>query len=177
MSRRLKRSALASRLPLSALLSQVLIAFTIELDREVNLTRTTASVGTTAPSLAMWSNVLRFVGEQGVDKRRLPALSGVSKSVIHTMVACLERHGWVVVEPGPSDNRAKIIRLTARSRKLRKVWQPLLADVEMHWEKRFGKDEIEKLRESLEAVVGQLDNELPHYPMAMPNRGGTPTGL
>ena len=76
MSRRLKRSALASRLPLSALLSQVLIAFTIELDREVNLTRTTASVGTTAPSLAMWSNVLRFVGERGWTNggsRRSPA--------------------------------------------------------------------------------------------------------
>jgi len=162
--------------PLSALLSQVLIAFTLELDRELDLRRNAARATTPAPSLAMWSNVLRFVGEQGVDERRLPALSGISKSAIHSMVACLARHGWVVVEPDPSDNRAKIVRLTARGRKLRNVWRPLLAGVEKRWQQRFGKNEIAKLRESLEAVAGELDSALPHYPMATPNRGGTPTG-
>lgn len=165
------------RLPLAALLSQVLIAYTFEYDRELDALRESACAGDSAPSLAMWSNVLRFVGDDGVDERRLPALSGIAKPAIHSMVACLERHGWVTVESDADDKRAAMVRLTPRGRQLAKVWQSLLDDVEERWAQRFGQDEIAALRGALEAVTGRLDAALPHYPVVLPNRGGTPTGL
>jgi DNA-binding MarR family transcriptional regulator len=166
-----------SRLPLSALLSQVLIAFTSEFDLELRVNARIIRSDESPPSLAEWSNVLRLLDDRGVDERRLPALSGISKPVTHILVACLERHGWVTVEPDPADKRAKIVRKTARARRLDKSWRPSLDDVEKQWAERFGTDEIERLRKLLEAIASRLGRELPHYPMALPHRGGTPTGL
>ncbi len=165
------------RLPLSALLSQVLIAFTMEFDRQINLGRSAKGSKEPAPSLAMWANVLRFVGKDGVDERRLPALSGVSKPAVHSMVACLERHGWVAVETSRSDKRAKMVRLTPRGRKLSAVWQTTVTRTESEWRERFGTDAVDSLRHALEAIAGQFEESLPHYPMAISHRGGTPTGL
>jgi DNA-binding MarR family transcriptional regulator len=155
---------MAPRLPLSALLSQVLISFTLEDERHSPV------------SVAMWSNVLRLLDEEGVDKRRLPALSGVSKQAIHMLVGCLERQGHVVIEPDPADSRAELVCLTPRGRRCEEAFAPLLDGVEARWQERYGKDEMLKLREALEALVSDLDVELPHYPIVMPHRGGHPTG-
>jgi hypothetical protein len=107
----------ASNVPLSALLSQALIAFTLEFDHEFGARCKIG--GPSASTLAMWSNVMRFLGEEEVDERQLPGVSGVSKGTIHSMVACLERHGWVVVETEPADIQTKLIRLTRKGRKFR----------------------------------------------------------
>lgn len=160
---------------LSALLSQALIAFTIEFDAELNQARR-ANASAFVPSLAMWSNVLRFAGKDGVEERRLPALSGVSKPAIHSMVACLARHGWVTVEADRFDARKKIVRLTPRCAKLA-IRVPMVLDgIEQRWARRFGKRAIENLRRSLESIAADSNAELPHYPMAISHRGGTPTG-
>ena len=166
----------STALPLSALLSQVLIAYTEQFDREMDLARKAIDAREPAPSLALWANVLRFVGEDGVNQRQLAALSGVSKPVVKSMVACLERHGWIAVDPDASDKRATIVHLSRRGAALRKTWESIVARTEEEWEKRFGKDASDALRRSLETIVQQLDTELPHYPMAMAHRGGTPTG-
>lgn len=169
-------SVKSTPLPLSALLSQVLIAYTAEFDREMDLARKAIGTREPAPSLALWANVLRFVGKDGVDQRRLAALSGVSKPVVKSMVACLERHGWITVDPDASDKRATILHLTRRGLALRKAWGSIVASTEEEWEKRFGKDVSDALRCSLETIAQQLNGELPHYPMAMAHRGGSPTG-
>jgi hypothetical protein len=69
----------------SALLSQVLVAFTIEFDNESEHQmphRTTNHNSTAATlhapwlmSLAMWENCMRFVGENGVTVRALQELA------------------------------------------------------------------------------------------------------
>ncbi|HEV2262104.1 MAG TPA: MarR family transcriptional regulator [Candidatus Rubrimentiphilum sp.] len=164
-----------NRLPLSALLSQALIAFTMEFDQQLSAHYRNAAKRE-VPSLAMWENVLRFVGAEGIDQRRLPELSGISKSAVHSMLATLERHGWVVTKPSPADKRAKIVRLTPRGHKLWAVWEHAVAAAEANWRQRFGKSRIGELRQSLETITKQFEVELPHYPMAMAHRGGTPTG-
>lgn len=161
---------------LSALLSQVLIAFTLDFDRELEARRTASSSNEPAPSLAMWANVLRFIGEDGVEVRRLPALSGISKSVTHTMVACLARHGWVTVEARGATKGANVLVLTPRGRELAMVWKSAATDVERKWSERYGSQTAETLRFALETVVSHLGGTLAHYPMATPHRGGTPTG-
>jgi len=69
-------------LPLSTLLSQVLVAFTIEFDNEFERRkphRTTNHGGTPhAPwlvSLAMWSNCMQFIGDDGVRVGELEELA------------------------------------------------------------------------------------------------------
>jgi hypothetical protein len=157
-------------LPLSALLSQALIALTLDFDKALNNALARGRRAQRVPSLAMWSNVLRFLGEDGVEKRRLPELSGVSMSAVNSMVSCLERHGWVVMEDRPPH----IVRLTQPGAAAARIWQRVLADVERDWERRFGASVV-NLRAALEALVDSSES-LPHYPMPLPNRGANPTG-
>lgn len=159
-------------LPLSTLLSQVLVAFTIELDNEFERQmphRTTHFASTGAAqqgpwlvSLVMWSNCMRFVGEQGVRVRDLEALARTK-----TNLNGMSRWGYVVVAPDPADTRAKppqadwVIRATAKGQQAREVWRPLFGAIERRWELRFGTDAVEGLRTALGAVVSQLDPRLP----------------
>src|SRR5579863_2558049 len=107
-------------LPLSTLLSQVLVAFTIELDNEFEQRmphRTTNHGGTPhAPwlvSLAMWSNCMQFIGEDGVRVTELEELARTT-----TNLNGMQRWGYIVVAP------RQIVRATAAGRKAQEVWRP-----------------------------------------------------
>jgi hypothetical protein len=102
--------ATAASLPLSALLSHTLVAFTIEFDNEFEhqMPHRTTSHGSTrgsiqAPwlvSLVMWSNCMQFVGEKGVSVGDLEALARTK-----TNLNGMERWGYTVVTPDPADTR------------------------------------------------------------------------
>ena len=55
-----------------------------------------------------------------------------------------------------------MVRLTSKGLTASKIWPPLFGEIERRWERRFGKDEISRLRKTLQAVAGKLDVELPH---------------
>lgn len=166
------------RLPLPTLLSQALVAFTIEFDNEFeHLTphRTTSSKsdsvrgkGPWLTSLVMWSNLMRFVDEKGIRVNELQNKGG--------NLAGMLRWGYVIAQPDPDDNRTApsargagkprgdwLVRPTARGKMAQEVWRPLFGAIEKRWETRFGNAEIDKLRESLRAIISQFDFELPEY--------------
>jgi DNA-binding MarR family transcriptional regulator len=163
---------MTDRLPLPALLSEVLVAFTIEFDNgyERQMPHRTTEHGSTAGSLdapwlvslAMWENCMRFVGEQGVTVRALAELARTA-----TNLNGMQRWGYVVVKPDPLDARPKpplrdwVIRATPAGCKAREIWQPLFGTIEKRWKARFGRHEIDQLRESLRSLIGQFTVELP----------------
>jgi hypothetical protein len=165
-------SPTAASLPLSALLSQVLVAFTIEFDNEFerqmphSTTRHGSTPGVThAPwlvSLAMWSNCMQFVGEKGVRVGELESLARTK-----TNLSGMERWGYIVVEPDPADSQPKpprsdwVIRTTPAGLQAQAIWRPLFGTIENRWDARYGKSEIEQLKESLCAVVRRIDFDLP----------------
>jgi DNA-binding MarR family transcriptional regulator len=174
IERRTVADAEGTDLPLSTLLSQVLVAYTIEFDNEFEHQmphRTTTSKpaadargGPWLVSLVMWANFMQFVGEEGLTIGELQRRARVVK----LSLAGMERWGYVVVAPDPADGRPKPPRRdwvvpTAKGRRAREVWRPLFDVIEERWQTRFGKNEIDGLRESLSAVVGQFDIELPEY--------------
>lgn len=170
--RREEATRAATRLPLSVLLSQVLVAFTIEFDNEFEhqMPHRTTNHGRTADSrhapwlvsLVMWSNCMQFVGEEGVTVDELQRLARTG-----TNLEGMRRWGYIVVEPDPPDSQVKrlrpdaVVRPTRAGRRAQEVWQPLFGAIEQRWQSRFGKQEIDQLRESLWAVAGQLEFELP----------------
>ncbi len=160
----------ATHLPLSALLSQVLVAFTIEFDNEYERRIRQSDVGSHfLVSLVMWSNFMRFLGDEGLSVRDLSILAGESNRLPHPSLNHMVWWGYVVVEHGPTENGRKpprldwIVRPTAAGRKLQEVWRPLLSEIEERWQSRFDAVGIDILRESLQSVVNQLDVEMPHY--------------
>ena len=148
-------------LPLSALLSQVLVAFTIELDNEFEREmphRTTDHGGSRHDpwlvSLVMWQNCLRWVGKDGL---RIAELAALAKTL--TNLNGMERWGYIDVEPGPAKKR--LIRVTAAGERAQKICRPLFAAIERRWQTRFGDDVILRLRAELEQMAEQLEMDLP----------------
>jgi DNA-binding MarR family transcriptional regulator len=161
----------ASR-PLATLLSQALVAFTIEFDNEFEYqmrhrtTRGPAAHSRHGPwlvSMAMWSNFMQFLAEEGAPLRELEGLARM------TNLAGLERWGYIVVEPDPADHRPKpprrdlVVQPTRAGRRAQEVWRPLAGVIEQRWQERFGTDEISRLRAALQALASQFGAGLPRY--------------
>jgi DNA-binding MarR family transcriptional regulator len=176
-----------SRLPLSALLSRVLLAFAIDFERESDV------------SLAIGANLLRVLNEKGVRVRDLPRLTGVSKESLSMATGILRKKRFAVIEAEEPGSRTKVARLTAKGKEAQDAYRKLLAAIEKHWETRFGGETIDRLRESLERLAGEPGAQtpplfaglepyrdgwraakpkpetLPHFPMVL-HRGGFPDG-
>jgi methyltransferase (TIGR00027 family) len=174
-------------LPLSALLSRVLLAFALEYEAESEL------------SLAVGANLLRVLRTDGTRLRDLPPLTGISKEAVAWAMGVLLRAGQAAEEPDPAASRGKVARLTAQGLRAQRLHLDFLGTVEDRWRERFGRDTIGALRESLEALAlgadGQppplfqalqpypdnwraalpLPRTLPYYPMVL-HRGGYPDG-
>jgi len=157
--------------PLPTLLSQTLVAFTIEFDNESEHQiqhRTThgPASGSRGPWLAsevMWANFLRFVPAAGLPLGEVDALARVVN------VAGLQRWGYLTLGPAPADRRARpprrdwMVRVTAAGQRAQSVWRPLTAVIERRWRERFGAAELAALTSALQAVAGQITLDLPPY--------------
>lgn len=126
---------------MNALLAQALVTVTQEYEQ-----RGAGSAG--LPTLAVWSNVLRPVGD-GIDLRELPAAARLSKRAVRAAVGAAEKQGWLVHEGGA-------VRPSPAGEMARDRWPSLDADVEA----AVGGDIVAPLRE----VVCQLYLEWPHHP-------------
>lgn len=150
----------SERLPLSALLSHALVAFTIEFDNESEhrmAHRTTrhglADSARDAPwlvSMAMWLNCMRFVDEKGLTVAELQR-----RACTPTNLNGMRRWGYIVV------GKDSVIRPTSKGRRAQDVWRPLTAAIEERWRERFGRETIEVLRALLDELVDACDLDLP----------------
>jgi hypothetical protein len=159
----------AGRLPLSALLSQALVAFTIEFDNEAERQiqhRTTrhggARGGVWLVSMAMWLNCMRYTGPEPIRAGEIARLARAG-----TNLDGMRRWGYIILEPDPADSRPKppatdlLVRATARGMRARDVWAPLTAVIEQRWRDRFGASEIAQLTAPLREVADQVGGWLP----------------
>ena len=165
---------------LSALLAQVLLAYTLDFERRSEL------------SLPLAANFVRVLGKADLDVRELPATAGVSKEATTMALNFLKKTGYVSVD-------AKLARLTAKGMKAQAAAPELHAEVERAWKaRRLRKamagvlDQRAALSEGLRpypdgwrarkryveqtnAVIEDPTGRLPHYPMVL-HRGGWPDG-
>jgi DNA-binding MarR family transcriptional regulator len=182
---------------LPALLSRVLLAFTLDYENRAEL------------SLPVSANVMRVLGDEGVPVKGLPLATGTSKEAVSMSMTWLENGGYISVEPDPSA-RGKVVRLTEKGAEAQAAYLRRLDEVETRWEKRFGTDAIGAMREPLQLILDRPGGEdgplssglvtppggwrgmgrykpltaafikspsdaLPHYPMVL-HRGGWPDG-
>ena len=159
-------------LPLSTLLSQVVVAFTIELDNEFERRFEAAGGGARVTSLTMWSNLLRFVGD-GTTVRELVAAVGLPGPSVLSRVGGVER--WRYVSVGPATGKREgygsargtkdewVVQFTPAGRRAAGIWPALPDEIEARWRERFGAAEIDELVGALRAVDERIDAELPEY--------------
>jgi hypothetical protein len=145
---------MAARAALPTLLSQALIAFTIEFDNEFehrieHHTGNRKGRGVWLTSMAMWSNFMRLIPADGV------ALDEVKANGRITNLGGLQRWGYVSIEPTD-----QMVRPTPDGRRAQDVWRPLAGEIEQRWRERFGDGAIDELRHALSTVA---DPSLPLY--------------
>ena len=161
--------------PLSALLSQILVAYTVELDGEFELRMLQTVCRSARLSLVVWLNLLQFVADGPMSVRVLAARALTSEAGVTAWLGCLERWGVVVLQPGKRAGfgsgrgiRADWpVRLTGNGETAVRIWPDLIPEIDGRWMERFGDGAI-GLRRSLEAIEQEIDLELPQgLPVAM----------
>jgi hypothetical protein len=171
---------------LPALLSRVLLALALEVEDGSSV------------SLAMGANFLRTLGDGAVLLRDLGPRCGAASEVTRNAAGYLARQGLAVGEADPAGGRARVIRLTPRGRAAREAVLARVAAVEQGWRERFGAADVDRLRQALEALVGDPEHPeallhatepaaagwrarvsrprtLPRFPLVL-HRGGYPDG-
>ena len=162
---------MAEQPPVPALLSQALVAFTIEFDNEFEhrMPHTTTDHGATGPrggpwlvSMAMWFNCMQFI-----DEEPMPVAELLRRARTGTNLDGMRRWGYVFLESASGDARRRLpprdltIRATRKGHRAQEVWRPLPAVIEDRWRERFGAAGIGQLRASLWALAAQAAAEVP----------------
>lgn len=131
-----RRPGDTASLPVASLLSQALMAFAIEYERE-------------RMGPIMWgAEVLAPIGEAGVPRASMP------KTGTHS-ASNLQRLGVAAIDA------AGVVRLTARGRAMRDGFAPLSERIEARWRERHGDDLIR----AVIAAVDVGEAGLPRFPV------------
>lgn len=178
--------------PLSTLLSQPLVAYTIELDNEFERRFAESGEHARVASVVMWSNFLRFVGD-GIEVGALPEAAGLPKVRMLSVVGGMERWRYVFVAPASARAPPKVkrdgwgsgralrnewvVRPTSAGRKAQEIWPVLFDEVDTRWAERFGVAAVGRLRRSLRTVVDRLDVDLPELVPIVAGSDGMAAGF
>jgi len=169
-----------------ALLSQLLVAFTVEFDNEFERRMIQAGYHGALLSMVLWNNLVRFTTQGPISVRELAHQALAPEAQIKFQLGCLERWGFVVLQPDSPDDRpvpsrlhrsGRLLRdgwgsgrgirsgwkvlLTDKGRKAGELWPPLFGEIERRWQERFGGGDIASLRKALEEILGKMEVELP----------------
>ena len=119
-------------------------------------------------SLVVWANLMRFVGEGGISVRDLARKALAPDNHVKFELGCLERWGFVRLQPDPSGDRSVPSGTQQQSgRELRAGWGS----------GRVGAGARQRMRDLVaqtEAFVRDPAGRLPHYPLWNMNRGFGP---
>jgi DNA-binding MarR family transcriptional regulator len=176
-----------------------LVAFTVEVDNELAKKMAQAGYAASGLSLVVWLNLIRFFAGGGRTVKELARLSLSPKEGLGPELGCLERWGYIVLEPSanegtttpksatiqtPGQRRAGwgsgrgiraewFVDLTAKGRHAAASWPPLVAEVERRWSARFGRETVRKLRELLPVLINRVPFDLPQglpFDLQIPRR-------
>jgi DNA-binding MarR family transcriptional regulator len=102
---------------------------------------------------AYGSVLLPLFEEDGLRMGRLAERARLSKQTLTSMVRQMERDGLVAYEPDPQDGRARLVRLTDRSRALRPVAEEVLRDLDARVAEHLTRPTTETVRDGLRRVM------------------------
>jgi DNA-binding MarR family transcriptional regulator len=97
--------------------------------------------------------LFRWPGPDGARPTEVAAAVQRSKQTVNDLLRDLERLGYLELEPDPTDNRARIIHLTERGKRLHKIAVGVHARIEREWAQIVGEGCFQQLRETLSHVV------------------------
>ncbi len=160
---------------LHALLSQLLVAFTVELDNHFELQIGQAGHPGARLSLIVWSGVVRFLAQGAISVGSLAQQAASPIDPIKFQLGCLERWGFIYFDSGGHHPLVRrdgwgsgrgiradwTVRLAPRGIVACQIWPPLLPLIERRWEQRFGETSVNRLRRASQRILGGEPIALP----------------
>lgn len=101
--------------------------------------------------------VFRFGSIEGQRVTTLAAEAGMTKQSMHELISHLEESGYVTRAPDPRDVRARIIRLTARGRRLEDSVIAASARLHLAWRTALGAARFDTVCDALRELTGAPD--------------------
>jgi DNA-binding MarR family transcriptional regulator len=101
--------------------------------------------------------LFRWPGPDGRRPGEVAADVQISKQRVNDLLRDLERHGYLSLERDRHDNRARIIRLTPRGRRLHQIAVGVHAQIEAEWSQAIGPRRYKQLRRALDDLIVPAD--------------------
>ena len=130
--------------------SQAFAAFTIDYDEDAK-----SPLGGLHGAITFF----RLVPNSGMPLAEAFKISGVNG----TGRSGYERHRLVEVEPKRKGGGDRLVKLTPFGTRVRDTYPTRVVDIEKRWRSQFGAGLVKDLRASLEALNGQLNDDLSDY--------------
>lgn len=99
------------------------------------------------------SAVFEHLDDTGTTVSTLAARAQMTKQAMAELVGHLERHGYVVRAPDPTDRRAKLVLPTAAGREVVAIAQELVPEIEHQVDAALGADRVRALRHDLQVLL------------------------
>lgn len=112
--------------------------------------------------------LLRYVLTEGLRPGELAARLGLSKQAVNDVLREFEANGYLVLEPDPSDRRAKRIRLTERGWNLAVTASDLSGAVAARWAEHIGTERYAQFESVLREIVEHLSRATDRGATALP---------
>lgn len=97
--------------------------------------------------------VFQVIDPEGTRLSVLAERAGMTKQAMGELIRHLESHGYIDTEPDPSDRRARLARLTSRGWSVVDAGLAVVTRFDDHLDAIIGRDEVERLRETLSAII------------------------
>src|SRR4029453_982895 len=85
--------------------------------------------------------------------------AGMTKQSMGYLVDYLEEHGYLLRVPDPQDQRAQVIRVTPRAKKLDEAVEAVLEELHADWAAKLGRARFRQLRDLLGELVNVVREE------------------
>jgi len=116
-----------------------------------------------ADSYPSWgTNIFHYLREGGLRLTELAERTHTTKQAMRYTINQLEAAGYVERVPDPTDGRAKIIRLTERGWKLRRVGDEIIASLEEECVRQLGEERMRQFEALMKDVSSVLEENREH---------------
>ena len=110
----------------------------------------------TAAHVGLW----RYPGLEGLRPSQLADRVGITKQSVNDLLGHLEARGYLLRVPDSADGRARVIRLTAKGRRLQETIYAAAGAAQLQIADILGPRRFEQLHRSLQLLTEQLEPSL-----------------
>ncbi len=108
------------------------------------------------------TNIFHYLREGGLRLTELAERAHTTKQAMRYTINQLEAAGYVERVPDPTDGRAKIIRLTERGWKLRRLGDEIIASLEEDCARQLGEERMRQFETLMKDVSSVLEESREH---------------